>query len=240
MGSSPLTRGKPTVTFRGDTTPGLIPAHAGKTAAPTPPVPGRRAHPRSRGENSRLSSSGSKRTGSSPLTRGKRSRRRKGRNLRGIIPAHAGKTAASACLVTPTGDHPRSRGENSRTVTMASREAGSSPLTRGKLGHGRLRSVKSGIIPAHAGKTRRQPRRTEPHRDHPRSRGENPTVPVRAGPVAGSSPLTRGKLGRATRNRGRCGLIPAHAGKTVAPRATGILRRAHPRSRGENLERTMT
>ena len=50
----------------------------------------------------------------------------------------------------------------------------------------------------------------------------------------GSSPLTRGKhVTDVTRAR-RCGLIPAHAGKTrgwsVVPQASG----AHPRSRGEN------
>ena len=53
----------------------------------------------------------------------------------------------------------------------------------------------------------------------------------------GSSPLTRGKhVTDVTRAR-RCGLIPAHAGKTrgwsVVPQASG----AHPRSRGENSSR---
>ena len=50
-GSSPLTRGKPTrATWQG-THPGLIPAHAGKTAITGWRASRMRAHPRSRGEN---------------------------------------------------------------------------------------------------------------------------------------------------------------------------------------------
>ena len=50
----------------------------------------------------------------------------------------------------------------------------------------------------------------------------------------GSSPLTRGKLVDAVARAVGEGLIPAHAGKTIAVGpALGRLR-AHPRSRGEN------
>ena len=50
----------------------------------------------------------------------------------------------------------------------------------------------------------------------------------------GSSPLTRGKRpGRDLRARQR-GLIPAHAGKTLASSAGAPRERAHPRSCGEN------
>ena len=51
----------------------------------------------------------------------------------------------------------------------------------------------------------------------------------------GSSPLTRGKLGLHQYGAARGGLIPAHAGKTPALRYRDLVRRAHPRSRGENL-----
>ena len=70
-GSSPLTRGKLGARWRSCRTPGLIPAHAGKTltclAAPTTPP----AHPRSRGENAVTEMSWPRQRGSSPLTRGK-------------------------------------------------------------------------------------------------------------------------------------------------------------------------
>ena len=52
------------------------------------------------------------------------------------------------------GAHPRSRGENSDPEGRLSISTGSSPLTRGKPALGRLASVPSGLIPAHAGKTR--------------------------------------------------------------------------------------
>ena len=51
----------------------------------------------------------------------------------------------------------------------------------------------------------------------------------------GSSPLTRGKPGRALHRRVQGGLIPAHAGKTLAASSKMGPARAHPRSRGENL-----
>ena len=52
--------------------------------------------------------------------------------------------------------------------------------------------------------------------------------------VAGSSPLTRGKLDTVIRETNREGLIPAHAGKTVNREVKYFAGRAHPRSRGEN------
>ena len=59
-------------------------------------------------------------------------------------------------------------------------------------------------------------------------------MPSREPSAKGSSPLTRGKLDICSVGRCRPGLIPAHAGKTIAVGpALGRLR-AHPRSRGEN------
>ena len=93
-----------------------------------------------------------------------------------LIPAHAGKTPACGSTASPTGAHPRSRGENSVGRVEWNEERGSSPLTRGKRlgGLGGVSGI--GLIPAHAGKTsvRRVDRRVAGA--HPRSRGENPTV----------------------------------------------------------------
>ena len=50
-GSSPLTRGKLHHIGEDDDVAGLIPAHAGKTAAAASAYVVRSAHPRSRGEN---------------------------------------------------------------------------------------------------------------------------------------------------------------------------------------------
>ena len=51
LGSSPLTRGKPGVAMTATKGCGLIPAHAGKTHAHPCGPARKRAHPRSRGEN---------------------------------------------------------------------------------------------------------------------------------------------------------------------------------------------
>ena len=74
-GSSPLTRGKPTVTRLTVGSRGLIPAHAGKTRCGRGRRWRRPAHPRSRGEN--------------------RPQEDEHQRLRGLIPAHAGKTTSS-------------------------------------------------------------------------------------------------------------------------------------------------
>ena len=71
-----------------------------------------------------------------------------------------------------------------------------------------------GLIPAHAGKTRRPRRRRGEWTAHPRSRGENLSCGHDDGSFQGSSPLTRGKLPHRGSGRKAGRLIPAHAGKT--------------------------
>ena len=132
LGSSPLTRGKPW--FSG---------HPGR---------GRRAHPRSRGENPSRRSTTSPPMGSSPLTRGKPDGLDGASAIRGLIPAHAGKTKPTPesksrpglipahagktpsrpSRTSPTRAHPRSRGENWVVGADDRGQHGSSPLTRGK------------------------------------------------------------------------------------------------------------
>ena len=71
-GSSPLTRGKPVQATAVVIAGRLIPAHAGKTHQTRDMKQRYRAHPRSRGENLITVSVFIVRSGSSPLTRGKR------------------------------------------------------------------------------------------------------------------------------------------------------------------------
>ena len=114
------------------------------------------------------------------------------------------------------------------------RAPGSSPLTRGKPVQRCIEHSLCGLIPAHAGKTGARAITRRPMKAHPRSRGENSDTFCGRGPGMGSSPLTRGKLRCVRLDQQLPGLIPAHAGKTATPRRTKSLRRAHPRSRGEN------
>ena len=71
--------------------------------------------------------------GSSPLTRGKRPTRQPRPPVRGLIPAHAGKTSLGGRRGAGAGAHPRSRGENLFLMPASAARSGSSPLTRGKL-----------------------------------------------------------------------------------------------------------
>ena len=73
--------------------------------------------------------------------------------LERLIPAHAGKTSSRTATHCAARAHPRSRGENFTGIDGQRHEAGSSPLTRGKLTHARRRLTSMRLIPAHAGKT---------------------------------------------------------------------------------------
>ena len=236
FGSSPLTRGKPSIGSRIGQSNGLIPAHAGKTCRRRRRCIGRWAHPRSRGENEITMTTIILNGGSSPLTRGKRGPAVRPQQRRRLIPAHAGKTLRRQLAAQAIAAHPRSRGENLAFSVGKAPFHGSSPLTRGKP-EVRVRRVEGrGLIPAHAGKT--DTRRPGPRSRgaHPRSRGENGLESDAPPSPRGSSPLTRGKRDASQGAGDHAGLIPAHAGKTVH-RQDGLHQRtAHPRSRGENVE----
>ena len=213
-GSSPLTRGKPRSGQATRLSTRLIPAHAGKTGYEAAISARIWAHPRSRGENLFLIRTSCARVGSSPLTRGKHTRREITRNEHGLIPAHAGKTTACPAARPAGRAHPRSRGDNEGSIALAAVMVGSSPLTRGK------RTAAPRRVPAGVA--------------HPRSRGENFETCASADCAAGSSPLTRGKLVIGVDKALKIGLIPAHAGKTVCAMSINPSVWAHPRSRGEN------
>ena len=174
---SPLTRGKHPAWILRVIASRLIPAHAGKTRCNPRVQPCVAAHPRSRGENSGLRLWLSARSGSSPLTRGKRGGGRLARWGGRLIPAHAGKTSRRRACWHPVPAHPRSRGENPSSLRTDSFRPGSSPLTRGKRRvDGQAASLRR-LIPAHAGKTRYSRTTGVDSTAHPRSRGENEICP---------------------------------------------------------------
>ena len=98
----------------------------------------------------------------------------------------------------------------------------------------------SGLIPAHAGKTRTLAANCGETAAHPRSRGENHFESLASLFVSGSSPLTRGKRVGSLREVDEFRLIPAHAGKTTRRHHHRNHPEAHPRSRGENLRAVNT
>ena len=235
-GSSPLTRGKRPRKRPGKRPSGLIPAHAGKTTQWYADWPYCPAHPRSRGENTSRTLSRSSGPGSSPLTRGKHSRRRAQLFDRGLIPAHAGKTFGGSLSSLPMTAHPRSRGENTRRADPGTTFIGSSPLTRGKPARDDDRFPEGRLIPAHAGKTSSRWCLSLSCPAHPRSRGENPHPMARQPCRRLAHPRSRGEnVEDAQAGDLVCWLIPAHAGKTGARRRSVPRGAAHPRSRGENF-----
>ena len=92
-----------------------------------------------------------------------------------------------------TAAHPRSRGENTGEIENAVKEAGSSPLARGKPIPPYSLNRTIGLIPARAGKTKPSNQRHKPTWAHPRSRGENTQSCTFHTLQLGSSPLARGK-----------------------------------------------
>ena len=91
-GSSPLTRGQRDDQLVDRHVPGVIPAHAGSTTISVVAIVHSPGHPRSRGVNTFTSWPKPCVSGSSPLTRGQRTRIGNDGLLVGVIPAHAGST----------------------------------------------------------------------------------------------------------------------------------------------------
>ena len=174
-GSSPRERGKLLPGNPGQGPLRIIPARAGKTPRAARFCVRTTDHPRSRGENPQGGALLCAHHGSSPLARGKRVGLLCVPAPIRIIPARAGKTYAAGGFAWAGWDHPRSRGENEWVCCAYQRPYGSSPLARGKPMPQEGLPGQAGIIPARAGKTAYLWICPDAHRDHPRSRGENPT-----------------------------------------------------------------
>ena len=189
-------------------------------------------HPRSRGvyqpSGCRLPAS----PGSSPLARGLHDAPHTNSPLRWIIPARAGFTWRTSPTRSPDSDHPRSRGVYGHGGVGQADAPGSSPLARGLPKHGPGRLFFGGIIPARAGFTPANGRRTARRSDHPRSRGVYTRLTLSSCPRAGSSPLARGLPSRVCDARHIDWIIPARAGFTSGSRRWPWSLVDHPRSRG--------
>ena len=214
--------------------PGLIPARAGNTWVRRWVVSVCGAHPRSRGEHVSRILWTLRLKGSSPLARGTHLTGAGASSLTGLIPARAGNTKEMMNLSLPTGAHPRSRGEHSRTAFTPAFTTGSSPLARGTRSGMALRTLFLGLIPARAGNTSLVPRSFVLCWAHPRSRGEHRSQAAERAWELGSSPLARGTPAPVAATVAPPGLIPARAGNTERRPDALFVVGAHPRSRGEH------
>ena len=136
------------------------------------------AHPRMRGENRPKGAAVLRVEGSSPHARGKLypcvCRVPRGR----LIPACAGKTNHLPQPRKRPRAHPRMRGENNSKAVFTAFTEGSSPHARGKLAAWIRDNESKRLIPACAGKTRKQPALKPQEGAHPRMRGENQNLPL--------------------------------------------------------------
>ena len=172
--------------------------------------------------------------GSPPRMRGKRSCAVVPLELRGITPAHAGKTSSPKQPRDYSKDHPRACGENFSLPHDFQPWSGSPPRMRGKQDPQLPLRLISGITPAHAGKTLLCSSRADTLRDHPRACGENASRPLPERTVSGSPPRMRGKRVCAGIRCRASGITPAHAGKTPSAPSHPPPGGDHPRACGEN------
>ena len=192
-------------------------------------------HPRIRGEHTGDITANDFVAGSSPHTRGARFEFGDDHLVDGIIPAYAGSTRFWQFLATRSRDHPRIRGEHSICLKFCHLTTGSSPHTRGARTFPDRGEARQRIIPAYAGSTCLWPGNIEPHRDHPRIRGEHGGCQAILVDSDGSSPHTRGAPHEGVHVARRSRIIPAYAGSTSSYPTCELPRTDHPRIRGEHL-----
>ena len=113
-------------------------------------------HPRIRGEHTIDDRRRILTNGSSPHTRGARSKSSARRGRGRIIPAYAGSTYKVEGGKKLRPDHPRIRGEHIGSGTPMVGVPGSSPHTRGAHEPAGVAPAGDGIIPAYAGSTLRR------------------------------------------------------------------------------------
>ena len=153
LGSPPLTRGKVFHLQICRTYSRINPAYAGKSYGETRFYLFRQDHPRLRGEKLLGIVSWADLLGSPPLTRGKVGDKLLVVAQQGITPAYAGKSSNQGNQVFADKDHPRLRGEKFLCNLPLMLDEGSPPLTRGKVGIGRVGRHSKRITPAYAGKS---------------------------------------------------------------------------------------
>ena len=230
-GSSPRVRGKRPEPRPGFSRLRLIPARAGKQERRSRSPRGARLIPARAGKTAWTASGGPR---TAARVRGKLVPHLQDRAPRRLIPACAGKTRPRAGNHPATPAHPRVCGENSRAALYPAMRVGSSPRVRGKPRRQHHHLPPRRLIPACAGKTASSPRIARPRRAHPRVCGENIFKWHRRSRRTGSSPRVRGKREQVPWPVPREGLIPACAGKTLAPAVGPGPHEAHPRVCGEN------
>ena len=196
-----------------------------------------RVHPRVCGEAQGAVSSIFRDLGPSPRVRGSRVSRVGQLPADGSIPACAGKPAAFADAPPPSRVHPRVCGEASFMTPWNHLVKGPSPRVRGSLEQKVGGRVRSGSIPACAGKPQTNLFALDMGGVHPRVCGEAVRGHAQGAGGRGPSPRVRGSLVYHPLQPHRHGSIPACAGKPRSTSRTCRSMRVHPRVCGEATRR---
>ncbi|QDD92381.1 Hypothetical protein HVIM_03194 (plasmid) [Roseomonas mucosa] len=235
VGSSPRSRGTRPRRGRQGVFGRFIPALAGNTMDFGRSLRRVSVHPRARGEHRAFGRAGQAGHGSSPRSRGTRTRRETPPAPPRFIPALAGNTWGPRRAATSIPVHPRARGEHPSARGWWVYCRGSSPRSRGTLcGSGRRRRI-GRFIPALAGNTRTARDASSPPPVHPRARGEHAMAADEAAGKLGSSPRSRGTPWRPPCPPVVSRFIPALAGNTRRGSLLTRWRAVHPRARGEHM-----
>ena len=153
-------------------------------------------------------------SGSPPHARGRQRAGHPRPPSNGITPACAGKTRLWLSPKCSMRDHPRMRGEDEHSSDVFAGSRGSPPHARGRRPDPPLSGHTARITPACAGKTHKPERVPGLMPDHPRMRGEDPSLMRAESLHLGSPPHARGRR-RPQRLCSRGARItPACAGKT--------------------------
>ncbi len=172
LGSSPRARGRLHRDTAFVTIDRFIPACAGKAFCRRDLHSMRPVHPRVRGEGRPRASEVTKRGGSSPRARGRRSRALPDSSVGRFIPACAGKARACTHRAAWKAVHPRVRGEGYDKEKRLLAVRGSSPRARGRRLARHWPRMDRRFIPACAGKASEGYCADENPAVHPRVRGE--------------------------------------------------------------------
>ena len=130
-------------------------------------------------------------------------------------------------------DQPRVCGEKGEQTARPHYHMGSPPHMRGKELSALFVCPRSGITPAHAGKSLTIPKLTTRSWDHPRTCGEKDGCGLPRLARWGSPPHMRGKAKASTFRVKSRGITPAHAGKSSRQAARQVPAGDHPRTCGE-------
>ena len=155
----------------------------------------------------------------------------------GLTPACAGTSPAYPTTIPPRRAHPRVRGDVEVVQMSADLGSGSPPRARGRRQPRGLGADEPGLTPACAGTSIAGNAGRTLERAHPRVRGDVQLSDPWEDVSEGSPPRARGRLQGPPPGVPGAGLTPACAGTSRPPRSQTSTHWAHPRVRGDVLDR---